>query len=871
MSAADTKPTTGVESLDRLLGGLLAGDNLVWQISSMADYSPFVRPYWTQAAARGERVIYIRFARHEPLVDERPGVEVHRLSPDDGFESFISEIHRIIESVGRGGNYVFDCLSELVVDWFSDRMVGNFFRLVCPYLFDQGAIAYFPLMRNHHSFHATGPISETTQILIDIYRHKGKLFVHPIKVEFRHSPTMYMLHVWDEEFRPLTRSDVTAEILGGSPWERRDGASARLEYGSSTFERAEQVERALKEGKPPAEDADALTQRLLRMTIARSGPILELATRHLQLADILRVRDRMIGTGLIGGKSVGMLVARAVLEKTDAAWHDALEPHDSFFVGSDVFYTYLVQNGLWWTKQKQKDSATFLDGADLARKKMLAGSFPDYIVDEFADMLDYFGQSPVIVRSSSLLEDNYGNAFAGKYESVFCVNQGTPEKRLESFLDAVRRAYASTMSETVLRYRAERGVLGRDEQMALLVQRVSGAAYGRRYFPQVAGVGLSFNPYVWSEHIDPQAGVLRLVFGLGTRAVDRRDDDYTRVVALNAPERRPESKLADARRYAQRKADTLDLETNQHVSGEFDDIGRESPGLPLELFVSRDPELERLAHAGRAGSVFPYFLTFDQLLRRTSFVERMRKMLRTLAEAYDCPVDIEFTANFYGADDYRINLVQCRPFQVKGGGAIVSPPVGLRPQQRVIVSLGPVVGRSCEVSVERVIYVVPAVYGKLPERDRYAAARVVGQLVRQSPRSGRVTMLLGPGRWCTTMPALGVPVSFAEISTAQIICEIAAMHESLVPDVSLGTHFFHELVETDILYFALFPGKDGNVIRTDFFEGTRNLLPDLLPGAARWADVIRVISAPEWGAGRTLRLNANTLTQEIVCYLGRSG
>ncbi len=93
-------------------------------------------------------------------------------------------------------------------------------------------------------------------------------------------------------------------------------------------------------------------------------------------------------------------------------------------------------------------------------------------------MLDYFGQSPIIVRSSSLLEDNFGNAFAGKYDSVFCVNQRPREKRLEDLLSAVRTIYASTMSERALMYRARRGILDRDEQMGLLVQRVSGSQQG---------------------------------------------------------------------------------------------------------------------------------------------------------------------------------------------------------------------------------------------------------------------------------------------------------------------------------------------------------------------------------------------------------
>jgi hypothetical protein len=117
--------------------------------------------------------------------------------------------------------------------------------------------------------------------------------------------------------------------------------------------------------------------------------------------------------------------------------------------------------------------------------------------DQFAEMLDYFGQSPIVVRSSSLLEDSFGSAFSGQYESIFCANQGSPQERLEAFLAAVRHIYASAMGRDALLYRAQRGLLDRDEQMALFVQRVSGAAYGRLFFPQVAGVGLSFNPFAW--------------------------------------------------------------------------------------------------------------------------------------------------------------------------------------------------------------------------------------------------------------------------------------------------------------------------------------------------------------------------------------
>jgi hypothetical protein len=306
--------------------------------------------------------------------------------------------------------------------------------------------------------------------------------------------------------------------------------------------------------------------------ISRDDRILALADKFLSLSDLIYLWKRVIGSGLVGGKSIGMLLGRAILEKVNPHWADLLESHDSFFIGSDIFYSFLVENDCWGIRQNQKDPATLLDGAEEARKRILRGDFPVYIIARFSDMLDYFGQSPIIVRSSSLLEDNFGNSFSGKYESVFCANQGTKQNRLKEFINAVRFVYASSMSEEALIYRAERNVLERDEQMALLVQRVSGKPYNGLFFPQLAGVGLSYNPYVWDESIDPDAGILRLVFGLGTRAVNRSDDDYTRVVALNVPDKRPEAGFDEMARYAQRKMDMINLGENRFSSGYFIDI-----------------------------------------------------------------------------------------------------------------------------------------------------------------------------------------------------------------------------------------------------------------------------------------------------------
>ena len=859
--------STGLPGLDKILRGLMPGDNFVWQVTNIEDYAPFVDRACVHATRRRQPTVYFRFATHRPLIEPSDTVTVCYLHPEHGFDRFIREIHEVISKSRHKALYVFDCLSELVVDWCSDRMLGNFFMLTCPHLYDVGAIAYFALLRDNHSFHATGLIGDTTQVLIDVYRHHDKIYVQPIKVQRRNSATMYMLHAWeDAEFVPVTQSITMAEILSHTPWNRLDIANYQLGYWSATFARAERIQAALDRDEPPPDDLDEFAHSLRRMAISHDVRILELARQHLTLEHIVNLRRRMIGTGLIGGKSAGMLLARAILEKSDPRWRDILEPHDSFFVGSDVFCSYLVQNGCWWTKQKGGDPEDFVEGAMRVRQQILTGTFPEYLLKQFAAMLDYFGPSPIIVRSSSLLEDAFGNSFAGKYDSVFCANQGAPEKRMKDFLAAVRTVYASVMSENALRYRSARGLLDKDEQMALLIQRVSGAAYGARFFPQAAGVGLSFNPYVWNDCIDPKAGVTRIVFGLGTRAVNRSDDDYTCVVALNAPDRRPESDSDAVRAYAQHRVDYVDMEANQEVSCSFADIVKNSTGFPLEMFASRDIDLERHAAERNVRNVFSWVLTFDKLLRETDFVKTMREMLKALEDGYRCPVDTEYTLNFFTPDSFKINLVQCRPLHVKGDRIVSEPPDALSPESILLESHGPVIGQSRQTKIDRIIYVVPSVYGQLATYDRYAVARAIGRLVHGDDAREYTTMLLGPGRWGTTTPALGVPVHFAEIHGVDVLCEIVAMREGLVPDVSLGTHFFNELVEGDMLYLALFPGTEGAHLNLEFFEQSPSRYLELLPEEESWEKAIRVIDMAR-AVEQTLVLNANAVKQRVVCYL----
>ena len=864
--------STGLSSLDGILKGVRPGDNVVWQVDSVADYVPFVHHFCRKSQQDQQSLIYFRFAEHENLLPADVTAEVVQLHPEQGFEVLLDEIFKVIEEFGTGACYVFDCLSDLMVDWYSDRMLGNFFRLTCPYLYDFETATYFALLKDHHTAHAVNIIHETAQVVIDVYRNKDVLYVHPQKVDKRHSDTMYTLHQWKgDDFLPVRLSATVSEILSSAPQPWLDFTAHRFDGWARTFSEAQQSLEATRSCEACAADDVALFKRMLRMAISRDERVLELAEKYFTVEDLIEIGKRMIGTGLIGGKSVGMLLARAILRRKDAKWQERLGAHDSFYVGSDVFYTYLIRNGCWWTRRRMNRPDTLRDSSHEVRQRLLAGTFPEDIRAQFMEMLNYFGQSPIIVRSSSLLEDAYGNAFSGKYDSYFLANQGTPQERLEEFITAVRRVYASTMSDAALSYRVHWGLMDRDEQMAILVQRVCGAPYGRLFFPQVAGVGFSFNPFVWSKEIDAQAGMVRLVFGLGTRAVDRSDDDYTRVISLSAPDRRPEASADEKQRYTQRRIDLLDMRANQLLSSEFDEVMRQArEDLPLEMFATHNAEIARMAKERDWKSVFPWTLTFEGLLSSTSFVEDLHSMLATLEEAYQHPVDIEFSANFVEDNTLRIDLLQCRPFQVRRPKSCILQPAKVAEDKMVLRTEGPIIGNSLSTKIDRILYVVPSEYSQMGMSDRYSVARLIGRLTHASGEHKADTiMLIGPGRWGTTTPSLGVPVSFAEINTVSIICELALMHEGLVPDISLGTHFFNDLVEMDMLYLALYPDHTGSLYRAGFFEQVPNRLIELLPNASAWTQAVRVIDS-DWNGTPDLGLYMDTLKQEGFCYFGAS-
>lgn len=839
--------TTGLPGLDAILEGLRLGDNVVWRVDDVEDYRAFVAPYVAAARAAGRRVAYVRFAAHAPVLAAGAASVVHDLDALRGFESFTVRLHTILAQEGRHAFYVFDCLSDLLDAWATDGMIANFFRVTCPYLYTLDTVAYFALKRGAHSFATVDAIRSTTQLLIDLYSEGGVLYLHPLKVWQRASPTMFLPHRHERgRFVPITVSCEATGLFSRLACATAAGPERRLDSWERLFMRAGDLAGAHADGA----ERQAMAAQLCRLLIGRDERILALARRYLELRDLLAVEARLIGTGFIGGKAAGMLLARAVLRADpDGGWEELLEQHDSFYIGSDLFHSFIVENGWWQLFMWQRSEAGYFGGAAQLRELMARGTFPAAILHEFEKMLEHFGQYPIIVRSSSLLEDGFGNAFAGKYDSVFCVNQGTPEQRLSDFVEAVKRVYASTLSEEALQYRLQRGLARQEEQMALLIQRVSGAYHGSYFFPAFAGVGISYNTFVWRHDMDPAAGMLRLVVGLGTRAVDRVEGDYPRVVALDQPHLVPQSDPESRRRYTQHDVDVLDIAQNAWRTIGLAELRAAEPFLPLGLLADREG----------AG----WRVTFERLLDARGFAATMRRLLQALERAYEYPVDVEFAGTFASDGRLYLNLIQCRPLQTRG---VQSQPVEIGEvgeAQTLFRGRGSFMGGSIAQPIARVVAVDAGAFTSLALTDKYELARLVGRINREVvAREALPTLLIGPGRWGTSTPRLGVPVRFAEINAMTAIAEVAFPAGGLHPELSFGTHFFQDLVETGIFYVALDPERRGCFLNRALLDALPNRLAELVPDDARFAHAVRVVDLPPG-----FRLLADIVSQRVVCCL----
>ncbi|MBE7469336.1 MAG: phosphoenolpyruvate synthase [Anaerolineae bacterium] len=613
---------------------------------------------------------------------------------------------------------------------------------------------------------------------------------------------------------------------------------------------------------------------LLKSLVSDQLAFVRIARNFVNIFDLKEIMARKIGRGKIGGKSAGMILAYKILCQPDPEDVIDLKEHvtlpETYFIGSDVYYDFKTVNNF-----EQTTSQKYLTREEIERQypriraAYLAGRFPEDATQRLREMLAEIGQSPIIVRSSSLLEDNFGSAFAGKYDSFFLPNQGNPEENLAALIRAVIQIYASILSPDALFYRQIQELDDYDERMAILIQKVQGERYGKYFFPYIAGVGYSSNPFIWNKKLKREDGFLRIVLGMGTRAVDRVDRDYPRMVGLSHPQLRPVSGPADIIKYSQRFMDVIDLEENAFKTIPVSEILSSSfPGVQYLASVDEGDFVKPIFSLGTAIPPEKMVLTFDNLLKNTDFVKLMKTILKKLDRYYERPIDIEFAVQFipgYPKPDFKIFLLQCRPLSNHNWAQNISLPRDVAVADQIFTA-NRLVPSGVVDKIKYIVYVDPLAYSQLSDTSvRMEIARIVGRLNKRL--EGEKFILMGPGRWGSSNIDLGVKVTYADIYNTSMLIEIAVARNGLTPELSYGTHFFQDLVESNIYPLALFPDNPDILFNYNFINQSPNKLALLLPQDGLYADYIKVVNVAEVCPHKLLRVVMSAEESMALGYL----
>jgi len=679
------------------------------------------------------------------------------------------------------------------------------------------------------------------------------------------------LALTEETFRIASANLADDEILDRiQKWINEDRSSAAVKNLENIYADLAEVLDGMRRIKIlgpegiqlPRSLANSVRVALIRRFFTEQLEFINVAKKYIDLEDFFDLMERIIflpgSHGKLGGKSAGLFLASRVLDQ--AARRNkiigSVKKPKTWYVTSDGLIAFTTHNNLDDVhEQKYKDIEVVRQEYPHLVQVFKNSTFPPEIVKGLSVALDDFGDVPLIVRSSSLLEDRLGTAFAGKYKSLFLANQGDKQKRLEALLDAIAEVYASIFSPDPIQYRAERGLLDFYEEMAVMIQEVVGTRAGKYFFPAFAGVAFSRNEFRWSPRIKREDGLLRLVPGLGTRAVDRTSDDYPVLVAPSQPNLRVNVSTDEAVRYSPKKIDVIDLTENTFVTKDIrellGEVGHEYPALTKVFSIYRDGLLQRPMGVATDIARDDAVVTFEGLIAGTPFMLQLEAILKTLSTAMGVPVDIEFAST--GADFY---LLQCRPQSQAADDVAMEIPSNL-PDASVLFTAGKHVSNGRVADITHIVYVDPDRYGELADfADLVAVGEAVGKLNKLLPR--RQFILMGPGRWGSRGDIkLGVRITYSEINNSAMLIEVARKKGNYVPDVSFGTHFFQDLVEAGIRYLPLYPDDEGAKFNERFLLETPNKLAEHCPECAAITDVLRVIDVPEATGGKVLRVLMN--------------
>jgi len=615
-----------------------------------------------------------------------------------------------------------------------------------------------------------------------------------------------------------------------------------------------------------------ITVGLIKNFLTDRPDFINIAAQYLTFNDFYEIIERIIyppdSQGRIGGKGTGLFLASKILkkEKDNIPQLNSIKTPKTWYITTDTITRFLHYNDLEdLNEQKYRDiQETRLEYRNLIQL-MKSFKLPPEIINSLSVALDDFGDTPIIVRSSSVLEDQTGASFSGKYKSLFLANQGSKQERLEALQDAIIEVYASMFSPDPIQYRAERNLLHSREEMGIMIQQVVGNRVGKYFFPLFSGVAFSNNEYRWSPRIKREDGLLRMVPGLGTRAVDRLTDDFPILVSPQQPGIRVNIVPEEIKKYSPKKIDVINLEKNAFETIEISKLLKEY-GNQIEN-INKIVSIMEYDHI-RKPNLFEIdfekddlVVTFDGIISDSSFITQINTAVKTLQEKLGYPVDIEFAS-----DGKELYLLQCRPQSVRDETAPAPIPQDVLPKD-IIFTANRYISNGLIQNISHIVYVDPERYSELTDlNDLKTVGKIIGALNSFLPK--RQFILIGPGRWGSRGDIkLGVSVKYADICNTAALIEVAKNKSGYVPELSFGTHFFQDLVEANIRVLPLYPDNKGIIFNEKYLTKSKNILKTIFPEYERFVDVVRVIDVPATSDGYNMSICMNAELSQAIGFL----
>lgn len=551
---------------------------------------------------------------------------------------------------------------------------------------------------------------------------------------------------------------------------------------------------------------------LIRRLLTETPEAIEVGGKLFGLKHFKSILDQMpdsLAAGRIGGKSTGVLLAYAALEKESpdfdkqfAQKHgignstelhgklnvaSRLKPNTSRFIGSNVFKQVMdnPQNkGLSSASTLKtyylKNAASPHDSQELEtrhakiKEAMAVAEFPKHIERQLRIFFDELHGQPIIVRSSSELEDRHGASFAGQYESVELANSGDEKADFEAFKAAILTVYASVFSRNVMEYRRQKGLLVCDEEMGILVQRLNGKQNGDYFYPDIAAVAMS--RATQSLGADPRRGAMKIVAGLGEMAVEGEGGRFVMFANPNKSAKLPEED------NGQSEMSVINVKSRKKEHIYFGDS-------------NLSPDVK--GYAVERGSDGREKLTCKNIAACSDIPLLLEYIVQKLKHQLGYEVDCEFTLQYDNKEEtWNVNLVQCRPQNI---------PKNLRPSrmpdemppERVLLEGENSINGTCCADIEYLLYVDPKVFENGGQTDNAMKdiARYVSEVNASFKDKKHSYLVMAPRRWGSKNETSGIPVNFADFSNAAGFVEL---HESGSADASMGLHFFQLLMDANM-------------------------------------------------------------------------